>query len=319
MDEKELEIQIAKANKKVEQLLSIMEAQQEMIARNDAAIKKQEQQIARYKRELNNFSRNIRYELHDDKKFVERYQYPKIMEQSLTMKQLVEGRRSYVRFTEAILDMLMQFMDQEILEPEDEEERQAINLRNRLYAILREDNEKCDVAIPDFFGSLDQFQDSARKRFRDYLIEERRLDLMRLLPRHKNFHDALLVHPDDFDSVRSGMKTRERFDMLATIWNGKTVIAVSVPGKGLTKDNPYFESASDFITVDVPLTNAMSSYDRIFEECIKYQSYQSVYLIAAGPVGVVLASDICKAGSQAIDVGSLGNRYLEFHKKTGGK
>lgn len=316
MEEKDLEKKIDNANKKVEQLLAIMEKQQEMIMNNAAKIKQQESLIAKNIRDLENLAQNIRYELGDTKKFENNYWYPKIMDQHLTMKQLIEQRKSYLRFTQTTLDMLLHHDDQD--EEDQDEEAAVTKLREKLISILKSENENYIIALPDYFGALDYYKKSSRMKFRDFLTEERRQKLMKLLPQHKNYHDANMMHPDEYDELRSMTLVLERYRMLTPLWNGRKIVAVTAPNNGLNSDNPYFKTGSSMVTIDVPVVDAYDHYEEIYNKCIAEQDYSAIYLIAAGPLGVCLGADLCKAGLQAIDIGTLGKRYLEYQNKIGG-
>lgn len=328
MELNELEKKVTQASKMVEQLLAVMEKQQELISANEAEIKKQnevikanyaemkkqEARINKNRKDLVNFAQNIRYEMGDSKRFESSYWYPKIMEQSLTMKQLIDQRKSYLRFTETELNMLLH-SDVEEDDPNVEENSLLTGLRERLNHILRSENENYLIALPDIFGALDFYKINCRMKFRDFLTEERRQKLMELLPQHKNYHDANMMHPDEYDELKSMTALIDRYRMLTPLWNGKKIVAITAAKTGLTTDNPYFASASSMMVIEVPQIDALSHYNEILDKCMAEQNYQTIYLIAAGPMGVVLGADICKAGSQAIDIGTLGRRYKDYCQK----
>lgn len=298
---------------KIDRLMAIVEAQQEMIQKNARTIQMQEQKLEKTKKELGDFIENVRYEVTDNKGFEQRYWYPKIMDHQLTMQQIVTQHKSYARFTETEFDMLIKYRAQSRRLQYFEESQDNIKLRERLLQGLKEENDKLLVALPDFFGSLDQYEVRPKKAFRAYLTEERRISLMELLPQHKNYHDAIMMHPNDYNPVKSGIATLDRYRMLTAIWAGKKVVVVAPQKSYITKQNRLFESVASMEEIEVPMMNALQSYDRIFSQCKTY-SKDVVFLVAAGPMGVALVIDLSRLGYQAIDVGTLGKHYIAYNE-----
>lgn len=311
MDERELEKKVETIERHLNQLLTIMEAQQETIAQNAAEIKCQEQRIAKNKKDLENFTCNIRYEMWDNKGFEDRYWYPKIMDQQLTLKNMIEQKKSYFRFTESELNILLH-LEEEVEVENDEDDKRLKEIREKLHKILCEESDKYMIALPNIFGNLDQYKMSSRKKFRDYLNYGRRRALMDILPQHKNYHDAIMMHPNEYDESKSEVHTEERYRKLLPLWKGKKIVAVTMPNFGLTKENPYFQGADSFVAVEIPAVDAYKEYDQILQKCLQENTFQTIYLLAAGPVGVLLGADLCKNGLQAVDIGTLGKRYMEF-------
>lgn len=72
-----------------------------------------------------------------------------------------------------------------------------------------------------------------------------------------------------------------------------------------------FDNINSFTTIDIPSRNAFSEYNRILNDCKKYD-HNVLFFISAGPTATVLAYDLTKLGYQALDLGHLPNCYLQF-------
>lgn len=309
------EYQIDKLTKQMDQLLKIMEAQQELVKKNAYTIKKQGLEIEQNRKDMENYVRNVRYELSDSGALTEKCFLPRIVDMDLTMRQLIFNHKSFVRFSQTELNILLGNEEEPENEIEDpllpEEERlHQFRIKERLQKILLEENDKLCVALPSFFGNLEQFTDAVKKSYRAYLTPERRKGFEEILPHHKTYHDALIMHPNNYSEEMTGIRTLNRYARVRELWDGRNVASISVSEDYINEKNPYFENARSMKQIRLPKTNCTLEFDSILEECLK-ESEDTLFLLAAGPIGVILGAELCKKGFQAIDIGSIGLRCLK--------
>ena len=77
---------------------------------------------------------------------------------------------------------------------------------------------------------------------------------------------------------------------------------------GLGVGNDLFGNAGSIQRILAPAENAFSKYPQILDACME-QPEDSLFLLALGPTATVLASDLCKAGRQAVDIGHVDLEY----------
>ena len=98
------------------------------------------------------------------------------------------------------------------------------------------------------------------------------------------------------------------FKMLREIWNGRDVLIVEGNETRLGIGNDLFDNVSSIKRIITPNKDAFSVYDKILQS-VKNNYNGELVLLALGPTATVLASDLCREGIRAIDVGHIDIEY----------
>ena len=120
------------------------------------------------------------------------------------------------------------------------------------------------------------------------------------------FGDTLITRPY-IDYVKCD-RAEVSFKMLREIWNGRDVLIVEGNETRLGIGNDLFDNVSSIKRIITPNKDAFSVYDKILQS-VKNNYNGELVLLALGPTATVLASDLCREGIRAIDVGHIDIEY----------
>lgn len=143
-------------------------------------------------------------------------------------------------------------------------------LSERLLEFLHAEGERLLLAIPDIFGSLDMYTESAADG------KDRAVSIFRL------FQD---------------------------IWNGRDVMLIEGEYPRIGVGNRLLKDTRSVKRIIAPSENAFCIYDKIIECALSNIKEDTLALISLGPTATVLAYDLSRHGIQAIDIGQLDNEY----------
>ncbi len=181
-------------------------------------------------------------------------------------------------------------------------------LQERLKEVLQSEDENLLLGIADNYGSLEKYTAQAKREIRAYLTPMVRQEHLSLLSPQKTYYDAYVTRPYIIYQDSKTEAPGRRFQNLKRIWDGRRCILVEGKMTGLGVGNDLFGNAGSIQRILAPAENAFSRYPQILDACME-QPEDSLFLLALGPTATVLASDLCKAGRQAVDIGHVDLEY----------
>ena len=257
-----------------------------------------------------NFQENAIYELYDGMKAQLDGFFPKILPGESAVEEIIAHGKSLARFGDgefaAIAGRIRHRFQTEVEE----------NLGERLKEVLQSEDENLLVGIADNYGSLEKYTEQARREIRCYLNPQVRRDHLALLDSKKVYYDAYVTRPYVMYQDNQTDAPGKRFKNLKRIWEGRECVLVEGCFTGLGVGNDLFDNTRSIQRILGPAENAFARYPEILEAC-KNQNKEVLFLLALGPTATVLASDLCKAGYQAVDIGHLDLEYEWFLKGEG--
>lgn len=186
------------------------------------------------------------------------------------------------------------------------------DISKRLKDILKEDNNRLLVCVPNVFGSLDEYVEDSKKIWTIHMGENRK-KWFQILDQNKIYYDAFLSRPYMIYSNKNNCEYK--FKNLKRIWQNRDIIIVEGEKSRLGVGNDLFDNTNSISRIICPSTNAFDSYDSIIYE-VKKHNKGKLILLALGPTASILAYDLSKAGYQAIDIGHIDIEYEWFLRKS---
>ncbi len=266
--------------------------------------------IEENQRELGDYQRNAFFEINAASREREEYWYPDIASVEETVDQIVEKGKSLARFGDGEFSAIAGRIRHRFQNQEDD------NLRERLLEVLQSKEEHLMIGLADNYGSLDCYNEQAKREIRRYLSPQVRREHLKLLDSDKRYYNAYITRPYVMYEDNKTDAPRKRFDALKKIWENRDCIFVEGCYTGLGVGNDLFAHAKSIGRILGPAENAFSNYGRLLEACIK-QGKGRLFLLALGPAATVLAYDLARAGCQAVDVGHVDLEYEWFLKGEG--
>lgn len=178
-------------------------------------------------------------------------------------------------------------------------------LGERLKEILKTNDEKHLVGIPNVFLNLDWCTDKASSYWNRYLNLNRN-KIYKKLDFNKVYFDSLVtrLYIDQADKKQ----VENRFMKVKQLWGKRKILIVEGEQSRLGLGNDLFEGAISIERVICPSINAFEKYANIIDEVRKHCKSKLI-LIALGPTATVLAYDLAMMGYQAIDIGHIDIEY----------
>lgn len=181
-------------------------------------------------------------------------------------------------------------------------------LSKRLNEVLCSNEPNILVGIPDVFGDLNIFSDTARTYWQEYLYRNA-WKLRSLLSSSRKYSNSFITrfatdYQQDWSDVlipfyRKLFKDRDIY----IVEGNQTRIGIG---------NNLLRGAASIKRILAPSENAFCLYDEILRCCEKMIPKDALVVIALGPTATVLAFDLAKMGYQALDLGHFGEQY-EYH------
>lgn len=256
------------------------------------------------------FQDNAVYELYDSMRHSLEKCFPKIASGEEAVEEIVKNGKSLARFGDGEFAVIagrnrhrfQTEMSQELVE--------------KLKCVLQSEDEQLLVGIADNYGSLEKYTAQAKREIRCYLNPQVRKEHLALLKPGKMYYDAYVTRPYVMYADQQTEGPGRRFQNLKRIWEGRKCIFVEGCFTGLSVGNDLFDNAGSIQRILGPAENAFSRYQEILDCCLQ-QSKDTLFLLALGATATILASDLCRAGYQAVDVGHIDLEYEWFLKGEG--
>lgn len=165
-------------------------------------------------------------------------------------------------------------------------------LGQEMLKILRKPQDKLLVGIPTM--------DSRSPKYENWLKRAPRM--LRYLRHDREYHSAFISRPDSSPWI----DTREFCEMVDSLWRGKHAAVVSEPlNKGFAAVK---RSAREVTHIECPSEGAYAHIDKL-ASAVK-AAKPDIAILSCGPTATCMASRLCAAGIQAIDIGSIGKMLL---------
>ena len=225
--------------------------------------------------------------------------FPHVLTIEETLSLIIDNKLSIARFGDGEFDI--GFTHQNKDDPYQNASRQ---LSDKLEMVLKSDDANLLVCIPSgpFRSENEKIIDgSIFTWWENYWIKNFKI-LKKYLTR-ANYGNAFISQIELFQHCN--------IDQIKKIWEGRDVVFVRSEDGRFIFVKELFDNINSFTTIDIPSRNAFSEYNRILNDCKKYD-HNVLFFISAGPTATVLAYDLTKLGYQALDLGHLPNCYLQF-------
>lgn len=187
-------------------------------------------------------------------------------------------------------------------------------LSSRLKQVLIERNPNLLIGIPNFFGSMEGYSKN-RKIGRNIHLAEYGSKWSNLLDTSKKYSDSLITR---VYNGRLNVNPVDMFQSWQSVWQNKDVVIIEGEGTRFGVGNNLLQGVKSLRRIIAPSENAFITLDKILYVSKTYDK-SVLFLIALGPTATILASELSKAGYQAIDVGHLDIEYEWFLQGKGKK
>jgi len=188
-------------------------------------------------------------------------------------------------------------------------------IAQRLKEVIRSTNPNLLIALPDSFGSLDNYMPAVINFWRDWMSRKRQM-VCSFLDMNRIYYNAFFSRVYmPFNKTDEHYKNcSEYFEKIKKIWADRDVVICEGVGTRLGMFNDLLGGAKSISRILCPARSAFDKYDEILST-FKGISTDKLVLAALGPTATVLAYDLCNQGYQAIDVGQLDLEYEWFLRK----
>ena len=188
-------------------------------------------------------------------------------------------------------------------------------LVKKLDLVLNSNKSNLLLALPDCFGSLEDYRPKAADFWRKWLVAKRprvyaSLDMERSYY-NAFFSRAYMIYNK---TEQHYINCQTYFENIKQIWAGRDVIICEGENTRFGLFNDLLDGANSISRILCPARNAYDKYDDILS-AFENINNDKLVLIALGPTATVLVYDLHGRGFQAIDIGHLDVEYGWFLHK----
>lgn len=225
---------------------------------------------------------------------------PTVIGMSDTISVIKERRASIARYGDGEFDI--------IFGRTEGFQNKNLVLSKRLREILKQNDlsERFLVAIPDCFGDLSQFNETAQFHWRIRLDKER-IKWVRCLNTKASYYQAQITR-FYFDWADKS-KCKVWYKGLKGIWDNEDVLLVEGELSRVGVGNDLFDNAASVRRILCPAENAFDCYEEILEAICNNAKPSDLIFMALGPTATVLAYDLFRKGLWAVDAGHIDLEY----------
>lgn len=168
-------------------------------------------------------------------------------------------------------------------------------LARRIREVLRSDDERLLVGIPNIWSGVRLPHDKAR-----FWAAWRNDRLTGLLEPGKLYWSAFITRPDSAPDIGG----EDYWQLMRSAWSGRQALLVTGSGKG-QRFLAMMDNAERADLQLAPRQNAWARYGEILTSCLDWfaQAPDGVAILSLGPTATVLAHDLAARGCQALDLG----------------
>lgn len=178
----------------------------------------------------------------------------------------------------------------------------------RLRTILQEKNEKLLVCLPEPFAGVEKYVTRSKKHWILHNKESRELYQSLINPQAK-YGNSFVSRPYLIYEDKS--KCKEWFDRIINLFSGKDITIIEGIYSRTGVGNDLLAKVNSLERILCPPNNAFEKYNQILERAKKTNKDRLV-LVALGPTGKLLTSDLVKLGYWVLDVGHIDSEYEWF-------
>lgn len=254
----------------------------------------------------NKIMKNLKYEILDASK--ENVFFPQFREIDDTIEDIVENRKSLVRFGDGDFGILF-LRERKCIK------YQSLNkeLSKRLEEVLHARHPKLLVGIADNYGTLEQYTDEAADGIRDYMTDDGIREAHEaVLERDRVYENAYISRPYFMYRDNQTDGPRKRFDALRRIWKGRKVILIEGAKTRMGVGNDLLDGVEELKRILAPAENAFDKYDDILKAALRYAQNDTLFLVILGSTAEALVYDLTLSGYQAVDIGQVDIEYEWF-------
>lgn len=253
-------------------------------------------------------NKNFKYELLDMQVKAQKVFFPKIRNIQDTIEDIINNKKSMVRFGDGEFSILFQRERKEM-------KFQCMNeeLSKRIEMVLHSKHPQLLVGIADNYGSLEKYTDFAADGIRAYMTDKGIREAHEAVLEHDRIYEnAYISRPYVMYRDNHTDAPRKRFDDLRRIWKDREVVVIEGSQTRMGVGNDLLEGAKDIKRILAPAINAFDRYDDILKTALEYAQKDILFLIALGPTAEVLVYDLTIEGYQAVDIGQADIEYEWF-------
>lgn len=181
------------------------------------------------------------------------------------------------------------------------------DLSDRLYEIIKSEyDSNILICIPDVFGfSINRLKPEPKKYWYNWVAQNRKK--MNSLFTKRVYGDSLVSRL--YLPWKDTSNEKEIVLNLKKTWSDKKVIIVEGEKTRWGVGNDLLVEAQEVKRILCPAENAFDKYREILSSCMDYLEETEIFILALGPTATVLAYDLAKAGTRALDLGHFDLQY----------
>lgn len=183
-----------------------------------------------------------------------------------------------------------------------------VELSNRLKSILKEQTEKLLVCLPEPFAGVEKYITRSKKHWILHNKESRYL-YQSLIDSHAIYGNSFVSRPYLIYADKS--KCKGWFDRIKNLFSGKDITIIEGDYSRTGVGNDLFNRAKSIERILCPPNNAFDRYNQILNAST-YINKDRLVLVALGPTGKLLTSDLVKKGYWVFDIGHIDSEYEWF-------
>lgn len=234
-------------------------------------------------------------------------QIPLIKSADDTVDLILSGRYSLARFGDGEFRLLRKLAINF--------QKPSAELSKKLRQTLQSNNATLLIALPDCFGSLEEYQPKVADFWRKWLVKKRDL-VYSYLDMDKTYYSAFFTRAYmPYRKTDAQYRQCQRyFEKIKKIWHGQDVLICEGEGTRFGLFNDLLNGTNSISRILCPARNAFEKYGEILSSFDEVTT-DKLILLALGPTATVLAHDLHNKGFQTIDIGHLDVEYEWFVKR----
>ena len=181
-------------------------------------------------------------------------------------------------------------------------------LRQRVIDVFRTRNERLLVCIPYAWKNQQGLKHTVKVFYTRFLLRNNSY-IFKWLDYQYIYGDALFSR--FYMDYKDKSLARQRINLIKELWRDHDVYIIEGKLTRMGVGNDLFEGAKSIHRILCPSKSAFDRYDEILKTAkdVIPQDIDTLVLLALGMTATVLASDLSRAGYQAIDIGHLDVEY----------
>lgn len=235
-------------------------------------------------------------------RMVLRNSVPKVETNEHTVEYIINNKVSVSRFGDGEFTWIFQNGDSENFE------KNSSELAMALKRVIKSNDDRLIICIPDVFSGLSQFNKKAKEHW-GISLGLNGMKWISVLDKRRYFNSQITRPYIDY---RDKKNSKKNFLLLKKIWENRDILIVEGVKTRFGIGNDLLSGAKSVKRILAPATNAFEKYNSIKRETLSIVmncEEDTLVLLSLGPTANILASDLAKKGIQSIDIGHLDVEY----------